>query len=67
MEHWKTSGLEFGNKLYGSIMVGISGSYYFQTRVSADQFELENGSLEPIFDTVSAIFFIHKLIHVKVF
>ena len=48
-------------------MVGISGSYYFQTRVSADQFELENGSLEPIFDTVSAIFFIHKLIHVKVF
>ena len=37
-------------------MVGISGSYYFQTRVSADQFELENGSLEPIFDTVSGVF-----------
>ena len=56
MEHWNTSGLEFGNKLYGSIMVGISGSYYFQTRVSADQFELENGSLEPIFHAVSGVF-----------
>ncbi|MFT6501300.1 MAG: hypothetical protein ACJASQ_001412 [Crocinitomicaceae bacterium] len=41
------AGLEFGNKLYGSIMAGISGSYYFQTRVSADQFELDNGSLVP--------------------
>jgi hypothetical protein len=40
-------GLEFGDKLFGSIMGGVSGSYYFQTRVSADQFELESGSLIP--------------------
>ena len=37
-------------------MVGISGSYYFQTGVSDDQFELENGSLEPIFHAVSGVF-----------
>ncbi|NRA10917.1 MAG: hypothetical protein HRT57_03055 [Crocinitomicaceae bacterium] len=41
------AGLEFGKKLYGSIMGGLSGSYYFQTNVSADQFELETGSLIP--------------------
>jgi hypothetical protein len=38
-------GIQFGDKVYGTFALGVDVSFYLNTKVKSDQFELNNGSL----------------------